>query len=410
VKCRHCKTRLKHIFVDLGYCPPSNGYLTRAQLNLPELYYPLRVQVCSKCFLVQTEDYVASTTHGLFDENYAYFSSTSTSFLKHAKDFCLKMIDSLKLGSQSLVIEVASNDGYLLKNFIGTDIHTLGIEPTKSTAEFAMKLGINVVVDFFGESLAKKLVSEGNKADLLIGNNVYAHVPDINDFTVGIKLLLKPNGVVTLEIPHVLELINHNEFDTIYHEHFSYHSLNTIKYIFECHGLRIFNVESLKTHGGSLRVFGCLKSANHDEQISVSKMLEKEIDSGLQVLETYTGFQRKSLDIKLEFIKFLVDAKRKGKIVVAYGAAAKGNTLLNFCGIKSDLISAVFDAAEAKQGKFLPGSHIPIFAPDQIPNFDPDYVIILPWNLKREIKTQLSKVLDKNVRYLTVIPELREFT
>jgi SAM-dependent methyltransferase len=410
VNCRHCNDKLSHLFVDLDYSPPSNGYLTKEKLNFPEVYYPLRVQVCSGCWLVQTEDYVKSATDGLFDDDYAYFSSTSTSFLQHAKDYCSKMISRFGLDSNSLVIEVASNDGYLLKNFIGTGIRTIGIEPTKSTADSAVKLGLDVIQDFFGKSLAEKLVADGDRADLLVGNNVYAHVPDINDFTAGIKTLLKPDGVVTLEMPHVMELIKHNQFDTIYHEHFSYHSLYTIKRIFETYGLRIFDVETLRTHGGSLRVFGCHESGCHKEQISVSNLLAEEKNRGLQKLETYNGFQQHVAAIKLELMDFLVDAKRRRKTVVAYGAAAKGNTLLNFCGIKSDLISAVFDAAPAKQGKLMPGSHIPILAPNEISKFNPDYVIILPWNLKTEVKEQLSQILDKHVKYLTMIPHMREFS
>ena len=408
MNCRHCNNKLNHLFADLHYSPPSNGYLTFEQLSLPEVYYPLRVQVCDNCWLVQTEDYVKSATDGLFDDNYAYFSSTSSSFLEHAKNYCEEMTTRFSLNSESLVIEIASNDGYLLKNFVGSEIKAIGIEPTKSTAEAAKKIGINVIQDFFSVSLAKKLLKEGIKSDLIIGNNVYAHIPDINDFTQGMSLLLRPNGVITIEMPHVMQLIKHNQFDTIYHEHFSYHSLYTIKKIFEKYGLRVFDVESLNTHGGSLRVYGCLDNASHKEELSVQTLLDLEKKQGLQKIDTYKNFQPIIDNIKTNVVDFLIDKKKKGKKVVAYGAAAKGNTLLNYCGIKSDLISYVFDAASSKQNKYMPGSHIPILNPDKIVEIDPDYVIILPWNLKKEIKEQLKDILDSNTKYVTMIPTLEE--
>jgi SAM-dependent methyltransferase len=408
MNCRHCNKKLTNLFADLHYSPPSNGYLTQEQLSKPEKYYPLRVQVCDSCWLVQTEDYVESATDGLFDDNYAYFSSTSSSFLKHAKNYCENMITRFNLDSESLVIEIASNDGYLLKNFLGTDIKAIGIEPTRSTAEVSKKIGIDVIQDFFGVRLAKKLLEDNIKSDLIIGNNVYAHIPDINDFTEAMKLLLKSDGVITIEMPHVMKLIEYNQFDTIYHEHFSYHSLYTIRKIFEKHGLRVFDVESLNTHGGSLRVYGCLDHASHKEESSVQSLLDLEKKQGLQKIDTYKNFQPIIDNIKTNVVDFLIDKKKKGKKVVAYGAAAKGNTLLNYCGIKSDLIKYVFDAARAKQNKYMPGSHIPILNPDKIVETNPDYVIILPWNIKKEIKDQLKDVLDSNTKYVTMIPTLEE--
>tara|TARA_B100001989_G_C24543225_1_gene468933 strand:- start:1783 stop:3012 length:1230 start_codon:yes stop_codon:yes gene_type:complete len=405
--CRYCNNKLNNLVADLHYSPPSNRYLTSEQLSKPEVYYPLRVQVCDSCWLVQTEDYVKSKTDGLFDENYAYFSSTSSSFLEHAKKYCEKMISRFGLDSESLVIEIASNDGYLLKNFIGTEIKAIGIEPTKSTAEAAEKIGINVINEFFGVDLADKLLTDGIKSDLIIGNNVYAHIPDINDFTLGMKLLLKDEGVITLEMPHVLELLKHSQFDTIYHEHFSYHSLYTIQKIFKKHGLRVFDVEALITHGGSLRVYGCLENASHKEKSSVSDLLVEEKNSGLQTLDTYSNFQSTIDNIKTNVLDFLINKKKEGKTVVAYGAAAKGNTLLNYCGIKSDLIRAVFDAAESKQGKFLPGSHIPILNPKEIKTYNPDYVIILPWNIADEVIQQNKELYDNGVKFLIAVPELK---
>ena len=317
------------------------------------------------------------------------------------------MISRFSLNSESLVIEIASNDGYLLKNFVDTEINAIGIEPTKSTAEAAEKIGINVIQDFFGVDLANKLLNDGIKSDLIIGNNVYAHIPDINDFTQGMKLLLKKDGVITLEMPHLLELLKHSQFDTIYHEHFSYHSLYTIQKIFNKYGLRIFDVDVLKTHGGSLRVYGCLEGASHKEQSSVSNVLAEEKNSGLQKLETYNSFQPMIDNIKMNVIEFLIEKKKEGKTVVAYGAAAKGNTLLNYCGIKSDLITAVFDAAEAKQGKFLPGSHIPILNPKKMDSYDPDYVIILPWNIADEIVKQNKELYKNGVKFVIAVPELK---
>jgi len=348
MNCRHCKDFLKHTFLDLGFAPPSNAFLSKEDLNHTEVYFPLKIRVCDQCWLVQTEDYVQADK--LFSHDYAYFSSTSPGWLNHAKKYAEKIITALSLNNQSFVIEVASNDGYLLRNFVATGIPCLGIEPTDSTAKAAEQLGIPVVREFFGEALGKQLAKKGQQADLIVGNNVYAHVPDINDFTRGLKTALKPSGTITLEFPHLMILIEQAQFDTAYHEHFSYLSLQTVIQIFSAAGLRIFNVEQLTTHGGSLRVYGCHQDDPRLTQAEVSDMLQKEIQHGLQDLNTYLSFQSCADKIKDNLLSFLIEQKRAGKKVAAYGAAAKGNTLLNYAGVKPDLIGFVCDAAKAKQG------------------------------------------------------------
>ena len=407
MKCRHCLTELTNTFLDLGYAPPSNSYLTRNQLTQSEKYYPLKVMVCGNCWLVQTEDYTKAEE--LFDSNYAYFSSTSTGWLNHARIFVERIEQELLLDQESLVVEIASNDGYLLKNFLSRDIPCLGIEPTESTAEVAKGLGIKVLQEFFSEKLGKKLYQEGLSADLIIGNNVYAHVPDINDFTLGLKALLKSNGTITLEFPHLMRLIEFNQFDTIYHEHFSYLSLNVVSKIFKSAGLRIFNVEELPTHGGSLRVYGCHDADIRQTFSNVIEILDLEKKRGLMDLNLYREFQNNAEAIKNDFLIFLVEQKKSGKRVAAYGAAAKGNTLLNYAGIKSDLISFVCDAALAKQNKFLPGSHIPILRPEALLLEQLDYVVILPWNIVDEVKSQYAHLIESGVKFVTVIPSLRIF-
>jgi SAM-dependent methyltransferase len=395
---------LRHTFLDLGYAPPSNAYLSKKDLNHPEVYFPLKIKVCDQCWLVQTEDYVQNDK--LFSHDYAYFSSTSSSWLTHAKKYAEKMITELGLNNQSFVIEVASNDGYLLRNFVVTGIPCLGIEPTDSTAAAAEQLGIPVMRKFFGEALGKQLAKKSRQADLIVGNNVYAHVPDINDFTRGLKAMLKPGGIITLEFPHLMCLIEQAQFDTAYHEHFSYLSLQMVSQIFSAAGLRIFNVEELSTHGGSLRVYGCHQDDPRSTQAVVSSMLQKEIQYGLQDLNTYLNFQSRADKIKDDLLSFLIEQKRAGKKVVAYGAAAKGNTLLNYAGVKHDLIGFVCDAAQAKQGKFMPGSHIPILHPNEMFKRQFDYVLILPWNIASEvIKINLS-LKTKGVRFVTAVPEL----
>jgi SAM-dependent methyltransferase len=403
MKCRHCDKELRFSFLDLDYAPPSNAYLTASDLSLPEKYFPLRVKVCDSCWLVQTEDYAQADD--LFNSDYAYFSSTSTSWLHHAYEYSEMIIKKLSLNNDTYVIEVASNDGYLLKNFVKEGIPCLGIEPTASTANAAEKLGIKVVREFFGENLAKQLLTDNNKADLIIGNNVYAHVPDINDFTKGLKTILKENGTINLEFPHLQNLIEKHQFDTIYHEHFSYLSLNTVFKIFNKVGLKIYDVEKISTHGGSLRIYGCHEEDDKKIGKAVFDILEEEKKCGLDSISTYLDFQKVAEKIKYELLSFLISAKQDGKKVIAYGAAAKGNTLLNYAGVKSDLISCVFDAADSKQNKFMPGSHIPIISPTEINNNKFDYILILPWNISEEIKKQL---LESGVRstFVTAIPKL----
>jgi SAM-dependent methyltransferase len=404
MKCRHCAVTLEHTFLDLGFAPPSNAYLTHADLTRPEKYYPLKVKVCGSCWLVQTEDYAQADE--LFSSDYAYFSSTSTGWLAHAAIYASQMAEQLKLNASSLVIEIASNDGYLLKNFVAAGIPCLGIEPTLSTAIAAELLGIAVLREFFGEALGKRLADNGQQADLIAGNNVYAHVPDINDFTRGLKAALKPGGTITLEFPHLMRLIEYTQFDTVYHEHFSYLSLFTVERIFRAAGLRVWNVEELPTHGGSLRVYGC-----HDEDAkaptsAVQKMLNEEAHRGLQKLSTYRGFQMRADRVKDDLLEFLIAQKRAGKQIAAYGAAAKGNTLLNYAGIKPDLLPFVCDAAAAKQGKFMPGSHIPILTPAALTDNRPDYLLILPWNIASEVRSQNATLSKLGTKFVTAVPQL----
>ena len=404
MNCRHCQKILTHTFLDLGFAPPSNAYLTKEELSKPEKYYPLKVLVCEHCWLVQTEDYAEANE--LFSPDYAYFSSTSSSWLNHAARYTDKMTETLGLNKESMVIEVASNDGYLLKNFVKAGIPCLGIEPTASTAASAEKQGVPVLREFFGEALANQLAAEGKQADLIAGNNVYAHVPDINDFTKGLKAALKAGGTITLEFPHLMRLIEFNQFDTVYHEHFSYLSLYAVDSIFQEAGLRIWNVEQLSTHGGSLRVFGC-----HDDDLRVTKqvvttLMQKESECGLQQLQTYLKFQPRADQIKNDLLAFLIEQKHNGKEVCAYGAAAKGNTLLNYAGVKPDLLPIIYDAAPAKQNKYMPGSHIPIFNPDKIKEEMPDYILILPWNIADEVMEQNGFIRELGGKFVTAVPEI----
>jgi SAM-dependent methyltransferase len=403
--CRHCAAPLDLTFVDLGYAPPSNAYLSPKQLNAPELTFPLRVKVCRSCRLVQTEDYAEADA--LFASDYAYFSSTSKGWLAHAKAYAGMITERLGLGPDSHVIEVASNDGYLLKNFVKAGIPCLGVEPTDSTAEAAEALGIPVIREFFGEALGRRLAAEGRAADLICGNNVYAHVPDINDFTRGLAAVLKPQGVITLEFPHLAQLLRQTQFDTIYHEHFSYLSLLAVQRIFTAAGLRVFDVDHLPTHGGSLRIYGCLETAMHEAAPAVDACLEDECGMGLDTDAPYLGFQTRADAVKNGLLRFLLDARAEGKSVAAYGAAAKGNTLLNYAGVKPDLLPFVCDAAEAKQGKLMPGSHIPILVPDTLEENRPDYVLILPWNIADEVRAQLAHLAEQGTRFVTAVPELQ---
>ena len=404
MKCRHCYVELEHTFLDLGFAPPSNAYLCCEDLAKPEKYYPLKVKVCDQCWLVQTEDYAVADE--LFNAEYAYFSSTSTGWLAHAASYAEKMTEQLQLTQNSLVIEVASNDGYLLKNFVAAGIPCLGIEPTASTAAAAEKLGIPVMREFFGEKLGKQLAAQGQQADLIAGNNVYAHVPDINDFTRGLKAALKPGGTVTLEFPHVMRLLEHTQFDTVYHEHFSYLSLHTVARIFMAAGLRVCDVEELPTHGGSLRIYGCHAEEPRVAAPAVSVLLAEEAQRGLQTLAIYQHFQAKADRVKYELLAFLIEQKRIGKKVAAYGAAAKGNTLLNYAGVKPDLLPFVCDAAAAKQGMFMPGSHIPILAPVVLMEQRPDFLIILPWNIAAEVKQQNVRLEELGTKFVTAVPKL----
>ena len=405
MNCRHCYTLLDHTFLDLGFAPPSNAYLNEADLSKPEKYYPLKVKVCTYCWLVQTEDYTEADE--LFSADYAYFSSTSTGWLAHAASYVQAMTQLLQLNASSHVIEIASNDGYLLKNFVAAGIPCLGIEPTASTAAVAEKQGIPVMRKFFGEALGQQLAANGQQADLIAGNNVYAHVPDINDFTRGLKAVLKPSGTITLEFPHLMQLIQHTQFDTVYHEHFSYLSLYTVSSIFKANGLRIWDVAQLPTHGGSLRIFGCHANDPRSNTPAVSKLITEEAQYGLHALEIYQKFQAKADKVKDGLLSFLIDQKRAGKKIAAYGAAAKGNTLLNYAGVKSDLMPYVCDAAQAKQGKYMPGSHIPILTPVELRNKKPDFVIILPWNLSAEVALQNSYIKEWGGRFVVAIPEAR---
>lgn len=404
MSCRFCEAPLSLDFLDLGFQPPSNAYLPVEALSAPETTYPLRLKVCQTCWLVQTEDYTAADE--VFTAEYAYFSSTSKGWLAHAKAYCDAITPRLDLGTDSFVIEVASNDGYLLKNFTQSGIPCLGIEPTDSTADAAEASGVPTMRRFFGAALAQELVESGQAADLIIGNNVFAHVPDINDFTHGLALALKPDGVVTLEFPHVMRLVEYGQFDTVYHEHFSYLSLVTTQRIFERAGLRIFDVEELPTHGGSLRVYGCLERANHPISANVDVILSQERGRGMEAVPYYEGFQARSEHIKNELLRFLLSAQRDGLSVAGYGAAAKGNTILNFAGVKPDLLPLVCDAAPAKQDMFLPGSHIPILPPSALRTDRPDYVLILPWNISAEVQKQLSDLAAQGTRFVTAVPEL----
>ncbi|HUP28825.1 MAG TPA: class I SAM-dependent methyltransferase, partial [Usitatibacter sp.] len=403
MKCRHCHKQLEHVFLDLATAPPSNNYLSKDDLGQPEARFPLRLFVCDECWLVQTEDFARADE--LFKGDYAYFSSTSRSWLDHAARYTEMIVKRLGLGRKSFVIEVASNDGYLLKNFVAAGIPCLGVEPTDSTADAAEKLGVPVLREFFGVKSATELAKQGKQADLIAGNNVYAHVPDINDFTQGLRIALKPGGTITLEFPHLLRLIEQNQFDTVYHEHFSYLSLTAVERIFRAAGLRVLDVEEIPTHGGSLRVYGCHPNDARPSAAAVAAMLDREKRFGLTQLATYRGFQKKADKVRDDFKRFLEDQKRAGKTVAGYGAAAKGNTLINYAGVGQDLIAFVCDAAPSKQGKFLPGSRIPILQPAAMAERRPDFVVILPWNIAEEVRQQQA-VGAWGGKFVVAVPEL----
>ncbi len=405
MKCRHCGAELDLSLVDLGSAPPSNAYLTKSSLHAPEKWFPLSVLVCDQCWLVQTEDFAQADE--LFDAEYAYFSSFSTSWLAHAKRYTEAMVARLQINESSHVVEVAANDGYLLQYFNAMDIPCTGVEPTASTAAAAREKGISIIEEFFGVQLANKLVAKGKQADLMAANNVLAHVPDINDFVAGFEKLLKPHGVATFEFPHVLNLVAENQFDTIYHEHFSYLSLSAVTRVFSANGLTVFDVEELATHGGSLRVFA-QRTGQGVRAITenVEKLLLKEMNAGLQQRDYYHGFQKKTDRVKNDFLAFLLKASNEGNTVAAYGAAAKGNTLLNYAGVRPDFISYVVDRNPSKQNKFMPGSRIPIVDERYLQQSKPDYVVILPWNLRSEITDQLSYIRQWGGQFVTAVPEL----
>ncbi len=403
--CRFCKTELHHIFIDLVNSPASNSFLGREQLNEPEVFYPLKVYTCHNCFLVQVDEYKKSDA--IFSSDYVYYSSFSKTWLEHAEKYTKLMIEKFTLDKNSKVIEIASNDGYLLQYFLAKKIEVLGIEPTANTASVARKKGIETIIDFFGVRLANELKEKNIEADLLLGNNVLAHVPDILDFVGGMKIILKPDGIITMEFPHLLQLVENNQFDTIYHEHFSYLSFSTVKKVFESQGLEMFDVEELPTHGGSLRIYAKHKESSRKISPNVQNMLDKEVSKGMLNLSFYNNFQKNAFEIKLQLCDFLIEQKRKGKRVAAYGAAAKGNTLLNYCGIKYDYIDFVVDANPYKQNKFLPGSHVPVVDESHLMESKPDYILILPWNLQDEITRQLEYVREWDAKFVIPIPYLQ---
>ena len=406
-KCRLCGNPLKYTFVDLGMQPLCESYIAENQLNKMESFYPLHTYVCDKCFLVQLEEYVCP--EDIFTE-YAYFSSYSDAWLQHAKNYVNMITEKLNLKGESQVIEIASNDGYLLQYFVEKKIPVLGIEPAANVAKVAVNKGVPTNVEFFNLKSAEKLVSEKKQADLLIGNNVLAQVPNLNEFVESMKIALKPHGVINMEFPHLLKLIDENQFDTIYHEHFSYFSLISVEKLFANHNLTIYNVEELSTHGGSLRIYAC-HSSDKSKPIdpSVKKLRDLELAQGLSGLKKYFTFAEKVKETKRNFLSFLIDQKRKGKSIVGYGAPGKGNTMLNYCGIRTDFIDFTVDRNPYKQGKYLPGTHIPILNPEKIKQAKPDYVLILPWNIKEEIISQLSYIGEWGGKFVVAIPEVKQF-
>jgi len=392
VNCRFCNQQLNHIFVSLGSSPLSNAYLRKEQLNEKEIFYPLDVFVCANCFLVQLPEHATPET--IFSD-YAYFSSYSDTWVKHAKDYVEQITPLLKIDKNSFVVEIASNDGYLLQHFVSKNIPVLGIEPANNVAEVARKKGIPTEASFFGVELAQRLSSDSKTADLIIGNNVLAHVPNLNDFVAGLKILLKPAGSITMEFPHLMNLINEVQLDTIYHEHFSYFSFLTVNKIFAAHGLAIFDVEKLSTHGGSLRIYAQHENTGKRKVSErVSELVSKEIKDGYSRLDFYLKFREKAEEKKRDILDFLINAKKKNKVIVGYGAPAKGNTLLNYCGIREDFINYTVDRSPHKQGRYLPGSHIFIESPEKIRETKPDYIFILPWNIKDEIMEQMSFIRE----------------
>ncbi len=405
MKCRHCGSEIHLPFLELGSAPPSNAYLTQETVLAPEIWFPLRLLACEGCWLVQTEDYAGR--EALFTEDYAYFSSFSKTWLEHAQRYVSDMVERFSLSASSCVVEVAANDGYLLQYVKDAKIPCYGIEPTASTARAARSKGIDIVECFFGVELADELLKSGRQADLMIAKNVLAHVPEINDFVSGFTRLLKPQGVATFEFPHLLRMVQSNQFDTAYHEHYSYLSLIAVENIFKANGLAVFDVEELSTHGGSLRVFAQRRDTGKFQiEPTVADMLEREINAGIATPSFYEAFQREAENLKDELVLFLINAKKSGVKVGAYGAAAKGNTLLNFAGIRTDLLPYVADKNPAKQGKFMPGSRIPIVDESHLKSNRPDLILILPWNLRDEVMDQLTYVREWGGQFVTAVPSI----
>lgn len=407
LKCRFCGAALTLSFADLGMTPLCQKHVKPSQLNDAETFYPLHALVCTSCWLVQLGEY--ATPEEIFAQEYAYFSSYSDTWLKHARDYADMMRVRLGLNGKSLVAEIASNDGYLLKNFVAAGVPVLGIEPAANCAEAAMKIGVRSVVEFFGTATAHSLCAQYGQADLVLGNNVLAHVPDLNDFVGGMRVMLKPAGVITMEFPHLMQLVEHNQFDTIYHEHFSYFSFTTVEKVFAAHGITLFDVEELSTHGGSLRIFGRHRGHPlpvHDRVLDLKRREEKW---GVAKPDIYRSFDEKVKETKRAILSFLIDVRRAGKVVVGYGAPGKGNTLLNYCGIRTDFLDYTVDRSPHKQNTYTPGTHIPIFSPERIRETRPDYVFILPWNLKDEIMQQMSYIREWGGRFVVPIPEVRVY-
>jgi SAM-dependent methyltransferase len=401
--CRFCSAPLRHTFVDLETSPLANSFLTEAELRQGETFLPLHAYVCERCFLVQLEE-IEAPEHIFSD--YVYFSSVSESWVRHAQAYVEATIPRFGLGAESSVVEIASNDGYLLQWFVQAGVPVLGIEPAANVAKVAEERGIPSLVEFFGSETATRLAGEGRHADLIVGNNVLAHVPALNDFVEGMRILLAPGGVITMEFPHLLRLIQETQFDTIYHEHYSYLSLLAVEQVFGAHGLRLFDVEELRSHGGSLRIYACHADGPHETTERIAELREREDAAGLRQLETYTSFGERVRALKREVLAFLLDAREAGKSVVGYGAAAKGVTLVNYCGIRKDLVEYVADLSEHKQGLFMPGSRIPVYPPERIAETAPDYLLILAWNLKDEIMAQMAHVRGLGTRFVTPVPHI----
>ncbi|MBV9174033.1 MAG: methyltransferase domain-containing protein [Chloroflexi bacterium] len=404
--CRFCGAPLRDTFVDLGMSPPCESFLRADQVNQMEAFYPLHVRVCRKCFLVQLEAYVSG--EDIFTE-YAYFSSYSDTWVEHARRYTELATERLGLNARSFVVEVASNDGYLLQHFVKQGVPVLGIEPARNVAAVAREKGVPTLAEFFGVELARRLVAQSGKADLVLGNNVLAQVPDLNDFVGGIKILMADNGTVTIEFPHLSRLIEGNQFDTIYHEHYSYFSLYTTELIFARHGMRIFDVEELPTHGGSLRIWGCHTDDRRVDTQRLNDLRARELAEGVDQLQYYADFSERTIRTKHNLLAFLIQARRDGKTIAGYGAPGKGNTLLNYCGIRTDFLEYTVDRNPYKQGRFLPGTHIPIYAPERLAQTQPDYILVLPWNLRQEVVTQLEYARAWGARFVVPIPEVEVY-